>query len=320
MGCKKCGNDDHQKPTSYLCPEQDKKQKDKFCTLVSDPNFGTDLFTVNCGFQKFCPNVEIRRAIEDDVRVLSDMMIDASLYINYYFTKFLHERFEQFPRRVEPHFLCEFYYHLQSNSDTKRKVVFPKDEYYFVQMRGANRPLYDASHRGYLIQSACVVHYMYRPRGGACVRDSTGEEIEVKLKAAAFMNTACEERVRKHKLKKLTRRHERFLDMERDSINKEVNIVMTPKVFHRFFNNVQYIKFRLDHFELSQSVYCRKCVTRLNFDSYIHHIRALDQLVSTLLPVNRFARALISFSDRTLTPEVSYGKNKIPAINALFRC
>ncbi|KAL1512506.1 hypothetical protein ABEB36_002088 [Hypothenemus hampei] len=113
MECKKCGNDDHQKSTSYLCPEQDKKQKDKFCILASDSNFRIDLFTVKCGFQKFCPNIEIRTAIEDDV-----------------------------------------------NSDAKWKVVFPKDEYYFEQMKGANRPLYDASHRGYLIQSACVVHHM----------------------------------------------------------------------------------------------------------------------------------------------------------------
>ncbi|KAL1501322.1 hypothetical protein ABEB36_006664 [Hypothenemus hampei] len=144
MECTKCGNNDHQKSTSYLYPEQDKKQKGKFCTLASDPNFGTDLFTL---------------LNENDVRVVSDMMIDASLYINYYFTKFLHEHFEEFPRRVEPHFLREFYYHLQSNSNVRRKVVFPKDEYYFKQMRGANRALYDASHRGYLIQSARVVYY-----------------------------------------------------------------------------------------------------------------------------------------------------------------
>ncbi|KAL1509074.1 hypothetical protein ABEB36_003872 [Hypothenemus hampei] len=109
---------------------------------------------------------------------------------------------------------------------------------------------------------------------GACVRDPTSEEIEGKLKTTAFMNTACKERVCKHKLKKLTSRYERFLDMERESINKEL---------------------------------------------YTYIIDApLDQLVSTLLPVNRFTRALIGFGDGTLTPGVSYGKNKIPAINALF--
>ncbi|KAL1512505.1 hypothetical protein ABEB36_002087 [Hypothenemus hampei] len=76
---------------------------------------------------------------------------------------------------------------------------------------------------------------------GVCVRDPVGEEIEVKLKAAAFMNTACKKRVRKYKLKKLTSRHERFLDMERDKINKEVNIAMTPKMSRRFFSKIQYV-------------------------------------------------------------------------------
>ncbi|KAL1502301.1 hypothetical protein ABEB36_007467 [Hypothenemus hampei] len=92
--------------------------------------------------------------IEENVQVVSDLMVEASIYVNCYYMALLRYNLDQFPKSIPRNFLLQFYYDLKLN--TTQTEWIPIDRDYFENIRTANRPFYDCSYRVYLIQSAVV--------------------------------------------------------------------------------------------------------------------------------------------------------------------
>ncbi|KAL1502302.1 hypothetical protein ABEB36_007468 [Hypothenemus hampei] len=83
-------------------------------------------------------------------------MVEASIYMNYYYMTLLRNNLDQFPKSIPRNFLLQFYYDLKLN--TTQTEWIPIDRDYFENIRTANRPIYGSSYRSHLIQSAVVQH------------------------------------------------------------------------------------------------------------------------------------------------------------------
>lgn len=109
MVCKQCGGTDHQRASSTKCTNHVPKQKRRFV----DVSATSTLYAVKSGFTKFCTDVALRDKIERDVLEVSDLAVEASLYVHFYYTRLLQTSVETFPTSTRLH---DFY-----KANVKRK-------------------------------------------------------------------------------------------------------------------------------------------------------------------------------------------------------
>ncbi|CAI6361484.1 unnamed protein product [Macrosiphum euphorbiae] len=148
MSCKKCGRDDHVKPSSSKCEERILLQKRRFAVKSGDEDVST--FTIQENFGKFCPEVELRERIKRDVAEVSASSSRGFIIYVYFrnYTRLFHH-IAQFPLDFTFNHLLDFYYHLQGKRQRKERVI--RDEEYFGlrQKHGLSETVYDGSYRPY---------------------------------------------------------------------------------------------------------------------------------------------------------------------------
>lgn len=111
MVCNACGKADHSRRSSAKCLHYIPPQKKRF--IVKDSNSANctnDAVTKRTGLRKFCQDKALLERIRDDVRVLSSLAVEASLYVHYVFTKMLHNGMF-IGNAMDQQHLTEYYVH-----------------------------------------------------------------------------------------------------------------------------------------------------------------------------------------------------------------
>lgn len=150
MPCKLCGGTDHQRASSTRCANHVPRQKRRFVDSATE----STTYTIKCGLRKFCLDADLRDKINQDVLEISDLAVEASLYVHFYYTRLLRTSIDEFPTTTRLH---DFYYHLQGKR--QKKELIPLDQEYF-KLRNqylAGRQ-YDGSHRSFLMGDIIVQH------------------------------------------------------------------------------------------------------------------------------------------------------------------
>lgn len=120
MVCKQCGGTDHQRASSTKCTNHVPKQKRRFV----DVSATSTLYAVKSGFTKFCTDVALRDKIERDVLEVSDLAVEASLYVLISTT---HDFYKHLLRRfLRPHAYTTFTRQTsKERSDCVGRKIFP---------------------------------------------------------------------------------------------------------------------------------------------------------------------------------------------------
>lgn len=138
MVCKTCNKTDHARSSSQKClfyslPRRKRK-------LGEDvKKFDEKITTIKCALKSICKNEEIYQQIQKDVREMSGLCVEASIYINF----ILYRNWNNGIFEENYNFL-QYFYHLMS----KKAVKYELDsEYKKVRLKEFSNYFYDRSNR-----------------------------------------------------------------------------------------------------------------------------------------------------------------------------
>lgn len=129
-----------------------------------------EVFVIKCGLRQFCTNDDIFRIIQDDVTVVSSMMIEASIYINFLY----HQGNIDGTNDEKPPSYLDYFYPLKVPKG--RQAASAAMDPIYQDFRGMyNLQLYEATGRSYLIHAAAKQYEI-------CVKNNVTMHMQKRIK------------------------------------------------------------------------------------------------------------------------------------------